>query len=90
MFALTVVLLIAGGTYAAITLTAKPVAPVTVSPSPQPGLTAAERTALGDKVTTGNTILQVTQIIADDGQLGTLLAKALGDRGGIVGFEPRR
>jgi hypothetical protein len=77
LLALMVMLLIAGGTYAGITFTAKPVTPVTVLPSPQPGLTAAERTALGDKITAGNTILQVTRIIADDGQLGTLLAKAL-------------
>jgi hypothetical protein len=71
------IFLLAGAIYAGITLAGQNTAKTTPSPSPQAGISAAERTALGDKVSGGSTILQVTQVIASQGQIDTLLAKAL-------------
>ncbi len=73
-----VLLLIGAGTWAAITLGGKPKT-TTASPttSPQPGLSQAEQQALGSKTADNNSILNVTQIIADQADLGDLLVKAL-------------
>jgi hypothetical protein len=72
-----VVLLLGGAAYGVAKLTSFGSPKTSPSPTTQPAVSSSEQTSLGDAPSTGTSILKVTQVIADQGNIATLIAGAL-------------